>query len=105
MSIQSASFNIGQIIYHRNFDYRGVIIDIDYQYEGTDEWYAKHTVNFSSKQKPWYYILINDGDEIAYVAERNLEADIKQSPIRHPMINMMFSGYSSGKYQTRLLAN
>ena len=105
MSIQSASFNIGQIIYHRNFDYRGVIIDIDYQYEGTDEWYAKHTVNFSSKQKPWYHILINDGDQVAYVAERNLEADIKQSPIRHPMINMMFLGYSSGKYQTRLLAN
>ena len=33
-----AKFKLGQIVEHKLFGYRGVIFDIDPEYQGTDEW-------------------------------------------------------------------
>jgi len=32
-----AKFTIGQIVQHQLFDYRGVIIDVDYKFLGSEE--------------------------------------------------------------------
>ena len=34
-----ASFALGQVIHHRLFHYRGVIFDVDPQFQGTEEWF------------------------------------------------------------------
>ena len=33
---QLAKFSVGQLIRHKRFDYRGVIIDVDATFSGTD---------------------------------------------------------------------
>lgn len=105
MSIQSASFNIGQVIYHRNSEYRGVIVDVDNHFEGSDKWYAENIQNFSPRDIPWYYVLVDNEEGVSYVAENNLKADQQGTPISHPMINKVFSGYSAGQYHSRWSVN
>ena len=36
---QKAEFRLGQIVSHSKFRYRGVIVDADPYFQGTDEWY------------------------------------------------------------------
>ena len=40
MTSSTAKFQPGQLIHHRVFDYRGVIVDVDSHFRGTEEWYA-----------------------------------------------------------------
>lgn len=105
INTHSASFNIGQIIHHRNFNYRGVIVDVDPNFQGTDEWYEEHANSFPSKDAPWYHVLVDDDNVMTYVAEKNLEHDDEGVPIEHPMVEEIFDGYDSGRYNLRLTIN
>ena len=35
----SARFSVGDVVQHKLFDYRGVIVDVDTHFQGTEEWY------------------------------------------------------------------
>ena len=37
-----ARFRPGQLVHHKLFGYRGVVVDVDATFQGTDEWYADH---------------------------------------------------------------
>ena len=37
----TARFNVGQVVQHSLFDYVGVIVDVDAEFSGTDEWYER----------------------------------------------------------------
>ena len=39
MSINKAKFSIGDVVKHRHFDFRGVIYDVDFEFNNTEEWY------------------------------------------------------------------
>ena len=39
MMIHKAKFQIGSIVKHRYFDFRGVIFDVDPEFNNTEEWY------------------------------------------------------------------
>lgn len=55
-----ASFALGQVIHHRLFHYRGVIFDVDPQFQGTEEWFEKNVgAGNPSKDEPWYHVLID----------------------------------------------
>lgn len=41
MTTVNAKFSVGQLIHHKKFDYRGVIVDVDPQFQGTEEWYEQ----------------------------------------------------------------
>ena len=34
-----AKFSIGTIVKHRHFDFRGVIYDVDFEFNNSEEWY------------------------------------------------------------------
>ena len=91
-------FYIGQLIHHKKFDYRGVIIDVDAQYSGTDEWYEQVARSRPPKDKPWYHVLVDNSNQYTYVAERHLEPDENQAPINHPAIDDYFDGFDNGVY-------
>ena len=95
-------FSIGQIIHHRLFDYRGVIFDVDADFQGTEEWYEQNAKTGSPpKDKPWYHVLIDDDSRVAYVAQRNLEVDASRDPVEHPLLERFFTRYEQGHYQSR----
>jgi len=103
--MQQARFSIGQVVHHLKFDYRGVIIDVDPVFEGSDEWYETVARSRPPKDKPWYHVLVDNADQMTYVAERHLEADTTGEPIQHPALENYFSEFKAGSYQPRQSIN
>jgi heat shock protein HspQ len=87
---KSARFGSGDVIRHVRFEYRGVVIDVDATFRGTDEWYEQMAISQPPKDEPWYHVLVHDAMHSTYVAERNLEADMAPAPIRHPRLREFF---------------
>jgi heat shock protein HspQ len=93
-----ARFGLGQLIKHRLFDYRGVIVDIDPVFMGTESWYQQVAKSRPPKDKPWYKVLVNNSLHETYVAEKNLQADESQEGINHPLIETYFDEFNNGQY-------
>jgi heat shock protein HspQ len=101
----SARFFIGQIVCHKLFDYRGVIIDVNPIFSGSHEWYEAVAQSRPPKDMPWYHVLKDGTAERTYVAERNLEADASGEPIHHPELKDHFAGLADGIYLPRHASN
>ena len=91
-------FSVGDLIQHRLFDYRGVIVDVDRTFQATDEWYQVVARSRPPKDKPWSHVLVHDSENSPYVAEQNLNPDISSAPIVHPMLEHFFCKFDQGKY-------
>ena len=91
-------FDIGDIVCHRLFDYRGVIVDVDTHFELSDLWYEQIARSRPPKNKPWYHVLVDGATHTTYVAERNLLIDENPAPIAHPMLTHFFSHLENGRY-------
>ena len=98
MTLQHAKYNIGQLIKHKIFDYRGVIVDVDPVFQGSDEWYDEVAQSCPPKDKPWYKVLVHNSDQETYVAERNLDNDSSLEPVDHPLIEAYFKRFNDGHY-------
>lgn len=101
LNASEAKFAVGQLIHHKKFDYRGVIVDVDPEFHGPDEWYEHVARSRPPKEKPWYHVLVDDSDARTYVAERNLEPDETGEPIRHPEVQLYFDDLSADGYISR----
>ena len=82
-----AKYCIGQLIQHKLFDYRGIILSVDLEFKSTDEWYEAVAKSRPPKNEPWYHVLVHQAEHATYVAERNLEADSSSTPIEHPLVD------------------
>ena len=98
IDIKRAQFAIGELVHHRLFDYRGVIVDVDPNFQATEEWYEVVAKSRPPKDKPWYHVLVHESMHSTYVAERNLELNESASPIKHPMLERFFSRFENGRY-------
>lgn len=91
-------FYVGQIVHHRRFDYRGVIVDVDASFNGSDSWYDSVAKSRPPKDQPWYRVLVDGAEFETYVAERHLEQDGCSEPVKHPAVETHFCGYQDGQY-------
>ena len=98
MQSSNAKFCVGQLIIHKLFNYRGVIVDVDPQYLGSEEWYEQVALTRPPRDKPWYRVLVHNAFHETYVAERNLAADENRSPVNHPMVEDIFDEFRDGQY-------
>lgn len=105
MTTAAARFHIGQLVHHRLFDYRGVVVDVDPIFSGSDEWYEQVARSRPPKDQPWYRVLVHGAKQETYVAERNLEQDDSGEPIRHPLLGEFFGDLEGGRYRLRGLQN
>ncbi|MDA0662286.1 MAG: heat shock protein HspQ [Proteobacteria bacterium] len=105
MSRNDAKFSIGDLIHHRLFDYRGVIVDVDPEYQGTEEWYAQMARSRPPRDAPWYHVLAHDATHTTYVAEQNLAAAPGGEEIRHPLVSEYFDYFDGNRYHARRPAN
>jgi len=96
--ITSAKYSIGDLVHHKLFDYRGVIVDIDPHFQLTDEWYETVARSRPPKNEPWYHLLVHEVINSTYVAEQNLEPDPSDKEINHPMIEQFFAELRNGRY-------
>ena len=89
-------YTIGQIIHHRHYDYRGVIVETDGECRANDAWY-RHNRTQPTRDQPWYHVLVDGGNE-TYVAEENLELDARGEKVKHPLLDKMFPTFYDGRY-------
>ncbi len=97
-NITRVKFALGELVHHRLFNYRGVVVDVDHNFQATEAWYEAVARSRPPKNRPWYHVLVDEGDHSTYVAEQNLEADDSVDPITHPALEAFFSGFADGKY-------
>jgi heat shock protein HspQ len=99
-----AKFQIGQVVKHRVFPFRGVIFDIDPIFNNTEEWWQSIPAEVRPrKDQPFYHLFAENADTeyIAYVSEQNLLPDTSGMPIRHPQVAEVFDRDDSGGYKPR----
>ena len=104
--IRSAKYQIGQVVRHRLFPFRGVVFDIDPIFNNTEEWYQSIPAEVRpNKDQPFYHLFAeNDETEyIAYVSEQNLLPDETGQPLRHPQVNELFMEDENGGYRALFL--
>jgi heat shock protein HspQ len=69
--IRTAKFQLGQVVRHRFYPFRGVIFDIDPEFDNDEEW--------------WQNLLPDDSGE----------------PVRHPQVIEFFDNLENGVYRLR----
>ena len=102
--LRQAKYQIGQVVRHRFYPFRGVIFDVDPTFSNTDEWWESIPQEIRPRMDQPFYHLFAENDEteyIAYVSEQNLVPDTSGEPLRHPEIPEMFDELEDGVYRTR----
>ena len=70
-----ARFSIGNIVKHKYLNFRGVIFDLDPEFNNTEEWYLAIPEQIRPKKEQPFYHIFAENEEIfyiAYVSEQNL---------------------------------
>ena len=101
---RSAKFQIGQVVRHRVYPFRGVIFDVDPTFDNTEEWWLSIPEEIRPKKDQPFYHLFAENDEteyVAYVSEQNLVPDSSGEPLRHPDIAEVFDDIEDGIYRSR----
>lgn len=83
---KTAKFQIGDVVKHRHFQFRGVIFDVDPIFSNTEEWYQAIPEGMRPhKDQPFYHLYAENAESeyVAYVSEQNLIPDDSGLPIRH----------------------
>ena len=96
-----AKFSIGDVVKHKHFDFRGVIYDVDFEFSNSQEWYESIPKDVRPRKNQPFYHLLAENNEInyeAYVSEQNLEKDVSEEPINHPLIEEIFTGKKGSGY-------
>jgi heat shock protein HspQ len=97
-----AKFQIGQVVRHRIFPFRGVIFDVDPVFANTEEWWLSIPAEMRPrKDQPFYHLLAENAETsyIAYVSEQNLLPDETGKPVRHPQVSELFADLENGRYR------
>lgn len=89
---------VGQLVRHKLFDYRGVVVDVDPVFMQSEQWYDAVARSRPPKDEPWYRVLVHNSNQQTYVAQRNLELDDSQEPVNHPQLGEFFERFDEGRY-------
>ncbi|MEE2982761.1 MAG: heat shock protein HspQ [Pseudomonadota bacterium] len=101
---RTAEFQIGQVVRHRLFPFRGVIFDVDPTFNNTEEWWLSIPEEMRPrKDQPFYHLFAENAETtyLAYVSEQNLLVDESGEPVGHPEITEYFGELIDGLYQAK----
>ena len=90
-------FERGQLVCHKRYGYRGVIVDCDLTCTADETWYQSNKTQ-PGKSQPWYHVLVDATAQNTYAAEENLQADPSGQPVGHPLVGRFFGEFVDGRY-------
>jgi len=90
-------FKPGQLIKHKRYGYRGIVVAVDLTCQATEAWYQNNLTQ-PNRDQPWYHVLVHDSDQTTYAAQTSLEADTSDEEINHPWLEEFFSDFINGQY-------
>ena len=102
MSITNTQFSIGQVVRHRVYEFRGVIVDVDPEFSNTEEWWQSIPEEVRPrKNQPFYHLLAENESNAyeAYVSEQNLLVDDSGEPVNHPQVAEVFGEFLGNSYE------
>jgi heat shock protein HspQ len=102
--VRHAKFQIGQVVRHRFYPFRGVVFDVDPEFANTEEWWQAIPEHMRPrKDQPFYHLLAENAETtyVAYVSEQNLVTDESGDPVSHPQVAEIFDGIEDGVYVFR----
>tara|TARA_R110002073_G_scaffold6985_6_gene40399 strand:+ start:107 stop:484 length:378 start_codon:yes stop_codon:yes gene_type:complete len=106
MEMREAKFGLGDVVRHRLYPFRGVVVDVDAEFSNTEEWYQAIPAEVRpDRDQPFYHLLAENEDSYygAYVSEQNLLPDAENGPISHPQIDEAFEAFDGTRYILRPL--
>ena len=101
MSLKTAKFSIGDVVKHKHFNFRGVIYDVDFEFNNSEEWYRSIPKEVRPRKDQTFYHLLAENNEItyeAYESDQNLIMDDSDEPVKHPLIEEIFTGKKGSGY-------
>ena len=111
MRFPRAQFNIGQVVEHKYYGFRGVVFDVDFEYSLDEQWYQEASKAMDSldhppigKKQPFYHLLTDDSTHESYVSERNLCPAEDDAPVQHAGLDALFT-LTNGRYIHRYSVN
>lgn len=99
-----AQFDLGEVVRHRHFPFRGVIFDVDPEFANTEEWWQAIPEAIRPRKDQPFYHLLAENDEasyVAYVSQQNLVRDDSGQPVNHPAVTQLFEDDGSGRYRLK----
>ena len=90
-------FGIGQLVRHRRYGYRGVIVEFDAVFSGSEAWYLKNKTQ-PPKNQPWYHVLVDESIVATYAAQTSLTADDSGLAVRNSLVEVFFKSFKDGRY-------
>ena len=97
ISDRPPSFRPGDLVRHRRYGYRGVVVEYDEECQAPDSWYQRNQTQ-PVRQQPWYHVFVHETETVTYAAQDNLEADDSGEPIAHPLLEKFFDAMVEGAY-------
>lgn len=86
LALRAPLFCAGQVVRHKEKDYRGVIVDYELYQEQED----------GLAYQPLYRILVHGSPQVAEAREESLSAE--NGRVAHPFLGMFFSRFENGVY-------
>jgi len=92
-----ALFTPGQLVRHRRYDYRGVVVAFDLTCQAEDDWYLGNSTQ-PERSQPWYHVLVHGSHQVTYAAQTSLDEDDSGEQVFHPLVPHLFSSFDGGQY-------
>ena len=93
---KSPRFQLGQLVRHKRYDYRGVVVAADQGCRGSEGWYRRNRAE-PQRQQRWYHVLVAGTPTVTNAAGENLIAEPQPKQIEHPLVDEYFTGYEEGR--------
>ena len=90
-------FRPGQLVRHRRYGYRGVIVAADDCCRADPTWYMSNKTQ-PKREQPWYHVLVHGMATCTYAAESSLAADHGDQPVVHPLVQHFFSDFRENRH-------
>ena len=91
-------YDLGLVVAHQKYGYRGVIVAVDPVCMAGTTWYKTNKTQ-PNRYQPWYHVLVhNSGGLSTYVAQSNLKQDVSGQAIDHPRLSCYFTNLNNGRY-------
>jgi len=99
------TFRVGQVVKHKTWGYRGVIIAWDETANAPAEWLREmHKENKEWRNQPNYSVLVDTRDrqapQMTYVPQDNIEV-VRNTKILHPSVEDYFENFDGSQYLPR----
>ena len=66
--MRNAKYQLGQVVKHRLFSFRGVVFDIDPEFANTEEWWESIPAEIRPHKDQPFYHLFAENEESEYIA-------------------------------------